>query len=148
MGYPACNETGKIWGCADCIYAANNSVSVWASPDLSSGSWERVGAVYPSPSAGFPACTVRARCPRRERNGPATALRAAAPSPLRARPAFPFLAQYFRPQAVFNEGTGLFVLWVNAVNCANATCPNRKCADYAVGTAPAAWRSPPRCPPT
>ena len=56
MGYPACNETGKIDGCTSCIYGHDNSISVWSSPDLSSGSWALESTVYPG-SAGFPACT-------------------------------------------------------------------------------------------
>ena len=56
MGYPACNETGKINGCTDCIYGVSNSVAVWSSPDLSSGSWKREVDVYPG-DAGFPQCT-------------------------------------------------------------------------------------------
>jgi hypothetical protein len=40
-GYPGCNETGKIDGCSGgCIYGRNNSLRVYSSPDLSSGSWE------------------------------------------------------------------------------------------------------------
>lgn len=57
MGYPACNETGKIDGCTPCIYGVNNSIAVWSSPDLSSGSWALESTVYPSPTSGFPACT-------------------------------------------------------------------------------------------
>ena len=56
MGYPSCNETGKINGCTGCIYGTSNSISVWSSPDLSSGSWVLEEAVYPGP-AGFPECT-------------------------------------------------------------------------------------------
>jgi hypothetical protein len=57
MGYPGfCNETGKINGCTSCIYGYNNTITVWSSPDLSSGSWEVVSSVYPG-SAGFPLCT-------------------------------------------------------------------------------------------
>ena len=57
MSYPStCNETGKINGCTDCIYGTANGVSVWSSPDLSSGSWELEEAVYPG-AAGFPECT-------------------------------------------------------------------------------------------
>lgn len=57
MGYPAfCNETGKINGCTDCIYGVNNSITVWTSPDLSSGSWTAASALYPG-AAGFPPCT-------------------------------------------------------------------------------------------
>ena len=41
QGYPPCRETGKIDGCSGgCIYGKNNSIRVYSSPDLSSGSWE------------------------------------------------------------------------------------------------------------
>lgn len=56
MGYPPCNETGKINGCTSCIYGRNNSISVWSSADLSSGSWQLESAVYPG-AGGFPRCT-------------------------------------------------------------------------------------------
>jgi hypothetical protein len=57
MGYPGfCNETGQINGCTSCIYGINNTITVWSSPDLSSGSWEVVSPVYPG-TAGFPPCT-------------------------------------------------------------------------------------------
>lgn len=57
MGYPGdCNETGKINGCTPCIYGTANTISVFSSPDLSSGSWQLESAVYPGP-AGFPPCT-------------------------------------------------------------------------------------------
>jgi hypothetical protein len=48
MGYPAQNETGGIDGCSGVIYARNNSILVYSSPDLSSGSWELEQQVYPS----------------------------------------------------------------------------------------------------
>jgi hypothetical protein len=50
MGYPSCNETGQINGCTNCIYGVNNTITVWSSPDLSSGSWEVVSPVYPGPA--------------------------------------------------------------------------------------------------
>lgn len=56
MGYPNCTEPGKIDGCTACIYGHDNSMSVWESPDLSSGSWALAEAIYPG-AAGFPACT-------------------------------------------------------------------------------------------
>jgi hypothetical protein len=56
MGYPPCDEPGKINGCTPCIYGRNNSIAVWSSPDLSSGSWTLEAAVYPGP-ANFPRCT-------------------------------------------------------------------------------------------
>lgn len=56
MGYPTCNETGEINGCTNCIFSQINSINVWASNDLSSGSWVLQQAVYPG-SGGFPACT-------------------------------------------------------------------------------------------
>jgi hypothetical protein len=57
MGYPACNETGAVNGCTKCIYGTANSINVFSSPDLSSGSWQLEQAVYPGGTAGFPACT-------------------------------------------------------------------------------------------
>ena len=61
MGYPGCAEPGKIDGCprggACSVYNHNNSIAVWTSPDLSSGSWKMVESVYPSASSGFPECT-------------------------------------------------------------------------------------------
>lgn len=60
MGYPACPEPGKIGGCPQgpCgLYDHNNTVAVWSSPDLSSGSWELLESVYPSTTSGFPPCT-------------------------------------------------------------------------------------------
>merc|ERR1719182_1264070 len=60
MGYPSCPEPGKIDGCprgACSVYNRNNSVAVWSSPDLSSGSWKMLESVYPSSSSGFPECT-------------------------------------------------------------------------------------------
>jgi hypothetical protein len=60
MGYPACPEPGQIHGCPSgpCgLYNHNNSVAVWSSPDLSSGSWELLETVFPSATSGFPACT-------------------------------------------------------------------------------------------
>ena len=57
IGYPACGEPGKISGCNQCIFSARNSIDVWRSPDLSSGSWEKVSTAFPSASAGFPNCT-------------------------------------------------------------------------------------------
>lgn len=57
MGYPPCNETGRINGCTSCIYGRENSISVWSSPDLSSGSWALESTVYPAPHSGFPRCT-------------------------------------------------------------------------------------------
>ena len=57
MGYPACNETGAVNGCTSCIYGTSNSITVWSSPDLSSGSWRVEQAVYPGAAAGFPRCT-------------------------------------------------------------------------------------------
>lgn len=66
MGYPACNETGNINGCSTdpkygkghktCIYGHNNSLLVYSSPDLSSGSWKLQEQVYPG-NGGFPECT-------------------------------------------------------------------------------------------
>eukprot|EP01047_Picozoa_sp_COSAG01_P012497 COSAG01_NODE_564_length_15447_cov_14.174811_20_plen_166_part_00 len=56
MGYPHCNETGAVNGCGKCIYGKNNSLLVYSSPDLSSGSWKLVESVYPG-SSGFPTCT-------------------------------------------------------------------------------------------
>lgn len=57
IGYPHCNETNAINGCNNCIFSRNNSIDVWASPDLASGSWEKVFTAYPNPTAGFPQCT-------------------------------------------------------------------------------------------
>jgi hypothetical protein len=57
IGYPACNETGAINGCNSCIFSRNNSIDVWSSPDLSSGSWSKVYTAYPNPAAAFPQCT-------------------------------------------------------------------------------------------
>ena len=57
MGYPACAEPGTINGCNSCLYNQTNSIDVWRSPDLSSGSWEHVSTAYPSSSAGLPRCT-------------------------------------------------------------------------------------------
>jgi hypothetical protein len=61
MGYPHCNETGAIDGCGKCIYGHNNSLAVYSSPDLSSGSWKLTDAVYTNPAGytkgGWPACT-------------------------------------------------------------------------------------------
>jgi len=53
---PTCNETGRVDGCTSCIYGRDNSIAVWSSPDLSSGSWVLESAVYPG-AAGFPRCT-------------------------------------------------------------------------------------------
>eukprot|EP00729_Bicosta_minor_P000698 gene698-28900_t len=92
MGYPACNETGRINGCnydpvygkgaKTCIYGHNNSLLVYSSPDLSSGSWKLEDTVYPGHS-GFPECT------------------------------------YFRSQAVYNPSTQKYVLWANVAGCRN-----------------------------
>jgi hypothetical protein len=60
MGYPHCNETGAINGCGKCIYGHNNSLAVYSSPDLSSGSWRLTDAVYTGPgggTGGWPTCT-------------------------------------------------------------------------------------------
>lgn len=57
MGYPALPEPGKINGCSRTIYAHNNSIAVYSSPDLSSGSWQLEETVYPSATSGFPECT-------------------------------------------------------------------------------------------
>jgi len=57
VGYPHCNETGAINGCNSCIYSGKNTLDVWASPDLSSGSWVKTQTVFPNASAGLPACT-------------------------------------------------------------------------------------------
>jgi len=57
MGYPHCNETGAINGCNKCIYGHNNSLKVYSSPDLSSGSWKLTDTVYPGAAGGFPTCT-------------------------------------------------------------------------------------------
>ena len=57
MGYPHCNETGEVNGCNGCIFGRANTLDVWSSPDLSSGSWARVSTVYPSAAAGLPTCT-------------------------------------------------------------------------------------------
>ena len=92
MGYPACNETGRINGCnydpvfngsgaKTCIYLRNNSLLVYSSPDLSSGSWELEETVYPSVTPNFPSCT------------------------------------YFRSQAVYNPTTKNYVLWANTAGC-------------------------------
>jgi len=56
MGYPNCSEPGKINGCTNCIYGRNNSMAVYSSPDLSSGSWKLEESIYPG-NAGFPSCT-------------------------------------------------------------------------------------------
>jgi len=56
MGYPNCTEPGKTNGCTSCIYGRSNSLAVYSSPDLSSGSWVLEEAVYPG-AAGFPTCT-------------------------------------------------------------------------------------------
>jgi hypothetical protein len=101
IGYPALNETGGIDGCSGAIYARNNSILVYSSPTLSSGSWKLEDQVYPGGDAGFPECT------------------------------------YFRSQAVYNPATGKYVLWANAVGCKEDTCPGKRCASYAIGTAPA-----------
>ena len=93
VGYPACNETGRINGCntdptygkghKTCIYGHNNSLLVYSSPDLSSGSWKLQETVYPGASGGFPQCT------------------------------------YFRSQAVYNPKTKKYVLWANVAGCRN-----------------------------
>ena len=63
MGYPPCNLTAAINGCdykngqKTCIYNKRNSLLVYSSPDLSSGSWRLTETVYPSDSSGFPTCT-------------------------------------------------------------------------------------------
>ena len=57
VGYPHCNETGGINGCNDCIFSQKNSLDVWSSPDLSSGSWTLVSTVFPNAAAGLPTCT-------------------------------------------------------------------------------------------
>lgn len=56
MGYPACNETGEVNGCNNCIFSRKNSMNVFSSPDLSSGSWTLEQPLYPG-AAGFPECT-------------------------------------------------------------------------------------------
>jgi hypothetical protein len=56
MSYPLCNETGKINGCNACTYGVENTVNVWSSPDLSSGSWAKLATVFPVP--GSPNCTL------------------------------------------------------------------------------------------
>ena len=46
MSYGLCHETGKIDGCTgDCIWGPNTAWT-WASPDLSSGSWERGAPIF------------------------------------------------------------------------------------------------------
>ena len=60
MGYPDCQEPGKVYGCphGGCsVYTHNNSVAVWSSPDLSDGSWTLLDQVYPSNTSGVPRCT-------------------------------------------------------------------------------------------
>eukprot|EP00039_Didymoeca_costata_P021218 m.343814 g.343814 ORF g.343814 m.343814 type:complete len:382 (-) comp23381_c0_seq1:31-1176(-) len=57
MGYPSTNETGAINGCSNGgIYKRTNSLRVYSSPDLSSGSWHLNEIVYPGAS-NFPTCT-------------------------------------------------------------------------------------------
>lgn len=113
MGYPGCNETGRINGCntdpeygkggKTCIYGHNNSLLVYSSPDLSSGSWKLEEQVYPGGGGGFPECT------------------------------------YFRSQAVYNPKTTKYVLWANiGGSCSCKGTPNGKCGSYAVGTSDAA----------
>ena len=91
MGYPACNETGRINGCnyvpnfsssgaKTCIYGRNNSVLVYSSPDLSSGSWTLEETVYPSADSNYPSCT------------------------------------YFRSQAVYNPSTKKYILWAKCIS--------------------------------
>lgn len=57
MGYPPCNETGAVNGCNSCIYGKRNSLLVYTSPDLSSGSWDLVDTVYPAADSNWPNCT-------------------------------------------------------------------------------------------
>jgi|EP01046_Picozoa_sp_COSAG06_P028428 hypothetical protein len=108
MGYPPCNETGRINGCnynstygkgaKTCIYGRNNSLLVYSSPDLSSGSWKLEETVYPNAAAGFPPCT------------------------------------YFRSQAVYNPKTKKYVLWANTAGCDEKACGAKPCGAYAMGT--------------
>jgi hypothetical protein len=101
IGYPHCNETGAINGCNNCIFSRANSIDVWSSLDLSSGSWKKESTVYPNHKAALPSCT------------------------------------YFRSQTVYNAATQQYVLWANAVGCETSTCPNGRCGEYVVATAPA-----------
>ena len=57
VGYPPCAEPGEINGCNKCIFSAKNTLDVWRSPDLSSGSWIKTHTVYPNASSGLPTCT-------------------------------------------------------------------------------------------
>lgn len=100
IGYPACNETGNINGCNDCIFAGGNTIDIWMNSDLKSGSWVKTATVYPG-SAGLPNCT------------------------------------YFRSQVVFSPLTKRYVLWVNAVECVESSCPGGVCGQYSVATASA-----------
>lgn len=73
-----------------CGFLDTHNVTVWTSPDLSSGSWNRVGYAFPPSS----------------------------------RPA----GLIFRPDAIFNPNTGLWVLWYNQASPGNiyvsATSPS------------------------
>lgn len=95
MQYGLCKEPTR-YGCdqtADhCGFHLDHNISVWMSPDLSSGSWRYMGSAIA----------------------------------LGARPA----GTVFRPHAVYNPNTRLFVLWWNYVT------PAGQYNGYAVGTSP------------
>lgn len=55
MGYGKCIENGK-GADGDCGQLSNNTLSVWRSATLASGSWEQLHSFTPS-SSGWPSCT-------------------------------------------------------------------------------------------
>lgn len=55
MGYGQCRENG-VSADGHCGMLSNNTVGVWMSPDLSHGSWRKVGGLRMS-SDGWPKCT-------------------------------------------------------------------------------------------
>jgi hypothetical protein len=55
MGYGRCKENG-VHAVGLCGQTSNNTVGVWRSPNLASGSWEKLSSFTPS-SSGWPNCT-------------------------------------------------------------------------------------------
>jgi hypothetical protein len=158
MGYPACNETGRINGCnagghKTCIYGHNNSLLVYSSPDLSSGSCK----CDRDPAYAACCCAAAAYCPCIcslllrcccllpvmlvvNCAGPEEHLLHVGKLEEMVYPGgtggFPECT-YFRSQAVYNHKTQKYVLWANTAGCRNGACkgsPNgAMCAQRSLG---------------
>ena len=100
MGYGTCAENGRHAE-GGCGQTSNNTVGVWRSTDLSSGSWELLSSFRPSATA----TTVR----RAGRNGGGDA--AAWPN-----------CTYFRSHALYSAATGRYVLWLNGQKGRDTNC--------------------------